>query len=102
MRPPSTVFRQELVLEPYGGSTAYGPSFGAGRTVRCRIEGRRRRVARADGTELISSATALVPLNELIPLESRVTWEDRTYEVVDVLPQVGPTGKLSHHEVLLS
>ena len=102
MRPPGTVFRQEIVVQSYLGATAYGPSFDDERRLRCRIEGRRRRVARADGTELVSSATALVPHDAVIPLESKVTWQERTYEVVDVLPQVGPTGWVSHQEVLLS
>lgn len=102
LRVPATVFRQEISIEDYQGSTAYGPKFGAPRAVRCRIEGRRRRVVRANGVELVSSATALVPHDEVIPLESRVTWQARSYEVVDVLPQVGATGRVSHFEVLLS
>jgi hypothetical protein len=104
---PSSLLRETITLEPFEGSGAYGPIYGAQQTLRARVEGKRRVVRKEDGTDLISSATAFVRPGVDIATESRVTHlrhgasEPTVYEVVDVLPGEG-LSRPAYLELLLS
>lgn len=85
MRVPSSLLRRKGTIEPYLGDTARGPRWGSAVAVRGRLEGKRRAVRRADGVDVISSASFTIrPTIEVRP-ESRVVVEGRTYEVLDVV-----------------
>lgn len=89
MKVPLSLLPHELTVQPFKGSGAYGPVFDAPVTVRARVEGRRRTVKRGDGSEVISSAMATIRPEVEVPIESKATWEGRSYEVLDVLPLTG-------------
>lgn len=97
---PSAALRQTITIAPFLGESAYGPRFGAGVTVRARVQGKRRQVRRADGTDVISSATATIRPRDITP-ESKVTWDGRDYTVLDVIVAQGLT-RTSHIELVLS
>lgn len=98
---PTSLLRETMVVEPYEGASAYGPVYGTAATVRCRFEGKRRTVRRADGTDVISSGTAFVRPGDQPALQSKVTVGGRVYEVLDVLPGEGLT-RPAFYEVLVS
>jgi hypothetical protein len=98
---PTALLRDVMSVEPYEGESAYGPVFGAAVDVRARVEGKRRLVRRPGGDDLIASATAFIRPESSVPEQSRVTFDARTYVVVDVLDAKDLTG-ICHREVLLS
>lgn len=113
---PHAALRQRITVEPFLGTSAYGPRWGDPVTVRARVVGKRRSVRQADGTDIISSASAIIRpdlrfdqvvdemsdgFDQQIPLESRVTWDDRLFEVIDVLVGQGLT-RPEHLELVLS
>lgn len=98
---PTALLPDTITVEPYQGAGAYGPVYAAAVQIRARVEGRRRTVRRADGTDLISSATAIIRPGTEVATESRVTHEDRTYEVVDVLIGEG-LRRPAYYELVLS
>lgn len=107
MRVPRSLLPETLSVEPFLGSTAYGPKYGAAATVRARVEGRRRAVRKGDGSDVIASATATIRPEDVakVPVESRATWVrdgvTNTYEVADVLAGEGLT-RPAFYEVLLA
>lgn len=99
---PTAALPDVLTIEPFQGSGAYGPQFGAAFTVRARVEGRRRAVRKADGTDVIASATAIIrPGAPTIPVESKASHAGVDYEVLDVVRGEG-LRRLAYLEVLLS
>lgn len=96
MKVPAALLNQRITIEPYLGETAYGPKWGDPLTVRARVEGERRTIRRSDGTDVTSSARATVlpeivdrlPAGAELP-QSKVTYETRTYDVLDVLDGMG-------------
>lgn len=110
MKVPTSLLRQRITVEPFQGISGYGePVYGTKvDDVPARVDGQRRVVRKADGTDLVASATILVRPDLNIPEQSRVTvphpvtaGETIVYEVVEVLPQEGLT-RPSHLEVLVS
>lgn len=101
MRVPSSLLRETITIEAFLGAAAYGPKYGPATSVKARVEGRRRAVRTADGTDVIASATAIVrPEVEVTP-ESRVVHDGRTYEVLDVLVGEGLT-RPAYRELILA
>ena len=98
---PSALTREDISIEPYQGNTAYDESYGSPVNEKARVEGRRRRVKRADGVEIVSSATAYVRSDTSATMQARITWQTRQYEVVDMLPITGLHG-IEGYELLLS
>lgn len=103
------MLRQRATIEPYLGETGDGePTFGAPVTVKTRVEGRRGRVTRPNGVEVVTSAAATIRPEVLVgaPLrvpapEDRFTCDDRAYEIVEVLDGQG-LGHPTHRELLLA
>lgn len=102
MRVPTALLRERITVEPFEGSGAYGPVYGAAFTLRARVEGRRRAVRTTGGTDVIASATATIrPDAREVPVESKVTHGDRDYEVLDVILGEGLTGP-TYRELILA
>lgn len=100
---PSSLLPHRAVARPYQGPSAYGPVYGSERPkVRCRIDGKRRRVLRPGGVEVISSASMVVRPRDVLPVESQVDHRGRTYEVVEVLAGEGLTGRPALYELVLA
>lgn len=87
---PTALLPDRITIEAQSGVDGMGrPIYAQPVTVRARVEGKRRTVRRSDGTDVISSASAIVrPSVEVAP-ESRVVHDGRTYEVLDVLAGQG-------------
>lgn len=101
MRIPGVLLRQQVAVEPWPREGAYGPLFGDPLLVRCRIEPRRRRVRTPAGEELLSEAVAHFDPSVALAPQSRVTWDGRTYQVVEVRSTPGPSGRPAYHEAVL-
>ena len=101
MKVPTSLLRETITVEAFLGTGAYGPSYGAAQSLRARVEGKRRVVRKADGTDLISSATATIRPDVTVATESRVTHGANVYEVVDVIVGEGLT-RPAYLELVLS
>jgi hypothetical protein len=74
---PAFLLQHEVSVEPYLGSSAYGPRYGPMVTVPCLLEQQTRVVVGADGSDVTSSSTFRAPLDApACPPESRVTLPD--------------------------
>lgn len=108
MRVPTSLLRQRITVEPFQGTNGVGaPIYGpVVSNVPARIEGKRRAVRKADGTDVISTASITVRPTLDIPADSRitaphpVTGVTETFEVLEVLTGQGLT-RPSHFEVLV-
>jgi hypothetical protein len=98
---PASLLRDEIIVEPYLGNTATGPTYAERRRVKARFEGRRRLVKTLNGGEVISTAAAIVRPEVDVQPESKVTFGDRTYDVVQVLRGEG-LAHPSHFELVLA
>lgn len=108
-RIPSSLLRQRAVIDPYEGETGdCEPTYGEPvADVKTRVEGRRRRVVRANGVEVVTVAAAFIrpevrvggPARVPAP-EDRFTCDDRSYEIVEVLDGQGLSHP-THRELLL-
>lgn len=72
MRLPKRFLTHTVVVEPYLGDGAYGPTYGPEKPVRCLVDDSRRVVRDADGTEVISETTIYAGVDAEIPAKSRV------------------------------
>lgn len=77
MKMPAFLLRHMVTVEPYLGSSAYGPRYGPAVAVACLLEQQTRAVVGADGADVTSSSTLRAPLDtpDIAP-ESRVTLPD--------------------------
>lgn len=99
---PRSALRRRVSTRPLTGSSAYGPVWGATRHgVRCRLEGRRRRVLRPGGVEVISSASIVVRPGDEVPVGSQVIDGARTYEVIEVIVAEG-LSRPAYYELVLT
>lgn len=73
---PKWMMQHSVIIEPYLGSTAYGPKYGPGVAVPCFLDEKTQTVRAADGTETTSSSTAYTRLDTVAPALSRVTLPD--------------------------
>lgn len=89
---PRSLLNRTITVEPYEGSSAYGPVYGEPVEMRARVEGRRRTVRRPDGVDVISQASATIRPGTPVPAESRVTIDGQAYWVLDVVQGEGLTG----------
>ncbi|MBF8186323.1 hypothetical protein ITP53_11295 [Nonomuraea sp. K274] len=94
----------DVQIEPYMGSGAYGPVYAAPVTVRALVDGRRRLVRSAEGSEVVSETTLRVRLGVTCPPLSRVTLPDGT-QAQAITTTTHDGGKLpvpSHLEIALT
>lgn len=84
---PASLLRRmgwDITVEPFAGSGAHGPTFGAPVAVRCLMDAKRRRVRDTEGDEVVSETTVRVRLDHVdhFPTGSRVTLPDGTTPTV--------------------
>jgi hypothetical protein len=96
MRIPTSLLRQRITVEPYQGTDGVGRSvYGPAVTAPARVEGKRRSIRKANGTEVISTASITVRPDVYAPEESRITaphpitGDVETFEVLQVLTMQG-------------
>lgn len=83
---PTSLLPHRITIEPYEGeSGAAGPVYGTSFQARARVEGRRRAVRSANGTDVISSASAIVRPHVNPRPESKVLHDGRRYEILEVI-----------------
>jgi hypothetical protein len=83
MKIPPFMLTQEVIVEAHQGQTAYGKSFAAARTVRCRVESRKRVAVGPQGADVTVAATLFCDPDEDIPVESKVTVDGKAMTVID-------------------
>ena len=98
---PSALTRESITVEPYLGNSAFGETYGPAVSEKARVEGKRRRIKRADGVEIVSSATAYVRPDTSATMQARITWQSRFYDVVEMLPITG-LHRVDGYELFLS
>lgn len=100
---PGAAFQHDVSIEPFLGTSAYGPRYGDPATVTGFLDARTRMVRDTAGTQVTSTSTVLCPLDTVAPAQSRVTLPDgRVTTVIAALRRDG--GKLpvpSHLELQL-
>jgi hypothetical protein len=98
-RIPKYLLKQTITIQLYQGSTAYGETFGLPIEKRGLLLPKRRLVKRADGSEVVTSATLyLAPDPSLsIAAQSKVTYDGNAYTVESAEPFID-----SYIELLLS
>lgn len=100
---PSYMLGHQVTVEPYTGSSAYGPLYGPAASVRCFLDDQTKNVRDKTGREVVSSATFYARPGLVCPPESRVTLPSgRTTIVIALLDRDGggmPTP--DHVEVVL-
>ena len=101
MRAPRWLFRQRVTLERLEGSGAYGPVYAAPVEVLARIEPGHRLVRDRLGQEVVAMATAYLPADVAIGVDDRLTWDGRTYTVIEARAVVGPSGRVAYREAQL-
>lgn len=102
-----------ITRKPYTGKDSFGdPTYGAAETYRARIEGHSRLIRRPDGKELESHRQVFVDTGQgaaavVFDVKDRLElpvpfWpaDQAPPAILDVIPQVGPSG-IDHLEVWL-
>lgn len=86
MKLPGFWLRHRVTVEPYEGSSANGPIYGAPVSVRCFLEESSELTRTSDGTERVSTARYFARLDTIeAPPQSRVTLPSgRVATVIDV------------------
>lgn len=102
MRLPGVIQREQVTVEPYEGSGAYGDVYGTPQPLRCRRDDTRRLVRDVDGHEVVSEATLWCAPDVQVGPEDRVTMPDgRITRVLSVKTHPG-LGQPSQREVVLA
>jgi hypothetical protein len=78
------LLRHTMTVEPYLGSSATGPVYGAARTVTCYVESKRRSVRKGEGRVTVSADVVWCDLDRGIGPDDRVTLNGRPVEVFAV------------------
>lgn len=100
---PARLRTHTISVEPYIGSGARGPQFGAAVDVTCRVEEKVQLVRANTGVEAVSSSQVYCDLEENIPAESRVTVNGRVTTALSVATfDTGGRSALDHKEVFLA
>lgn len=102
MRIPAMMLQQTVTVTPYLGTSAYGDVFGEPFTVRCRIEPRNRLVRDQQGVETVAMAKMYTFPEVEITVQSKVSWLGREFDVLTVMDEAGPNGRIHHKEVELA
>ena len=87
---PGWMLGHTVTVEPYAGSGAYGPLYGAAVAVSCFVDEKTRTVRDKTGREVTSSSTFYAGPGLVCPAESRVTLPSgRQTTVIAVLVRDG-------------
>ncbi|MEV7011546.1 hypothetical protein [Streptosporangium sp. NPDC051022] len=79
---PDWLLRHQVLVEPFTGEGPYGPELGEQTLIRCFIDHKRRLVRNAEGAEVVSETTVIMPLDTVCPAGSRVIIGDRASTVI--------------------
>jgi hypothetical protein len=98
---PQQLFVHLITVEAYEGAGAYGPVYAAPVEVACLLDQQTKLVRSPSGGQVVSSSTALCPLDTVCPPASRVTLPGgRVTTVINALRRDGgPLPVPSHLEV---
>ena len=87
---PGWMLGHTVTVEPYAGSSAYGPVYGSPVTVACFLDQKTRTVRDRTNREVVSTSTFYARPGLVCPPESRVTLPDgRRTTVIAVLNRDG-------------
>lgn len=75
-RVPGWLLRHEVSVEPYLGTSAYGPRYGPAAPVRALVAETVKRVRDRTGAETVSTAQIIAAPNLVCPTGSRITLPD--------------------------
>lgn len=75
-RVPEWLLRHEVSVEPYLGTSAYGPRYGPAVTARALVSETIRRVRDRTGAETVSTAQIIAAPDLVCPTGSRITLPD--------------------------
>lgn len=101
MRIPSQLLTTTATIADRTGETGTGgPAYGPTRTVRGRLEARRRLVRTPTGEDLVSTASLLVRPETTVAPDAQVVVNGRTYVALDVTAPEGLT-RPAYREVIL-
>lgn len=100
MRVPGWLLLETVTITPFLRMGWDGPEYGTPYTARCHIEPGQRKVTDRQGEEVVAEATAFFAHEVAVKPGDKVTWEGRTYTVIEARP-LRALGKASHVEVIL-
>ena len=100
MRVPGWLLLETVTITPQTGMGWDGPEYGTPYTARCHIEPGQRKVTDRQGEEVVAEATAFFVPEVAVKPGDKVTWEGRTYTVIEARPWRA-LGRPSHVEVAL-
>lgn len=96
---PTALLPHTVQIRPAAGMTGTGtPLLGDAVTVRARVDGTRRMVRTATGQDVIGDAMAFVRPNVAVDTEASLSFDGKTYDVIDVTIAV-ELGR-DHHKAL--
>lgn len=101
MRVPRHLLRDRVTVEPYEGAGSRGPSYGTPvENVRASVQPSSRLIQTVDGRTVPAELLVIIRPEQDFPVESRVTWRERQYRVLQAMPmpdEFRPT----HRELVL-
>jgi len=100
MRVPGWLLRETVTITPFLRMGWDGPEYGDPFEARCHIEPGQRKATDRQGEEVVAEATAFFAPEVQVKPGDKVTWEGRTYTVIEARP-LRALGKASHVEVAL-
>lgn len=101
MRIPAFMLPQKCTIEAFLGNTAYGPKYDVPKEESCRFEPKNQLVRDREGNEVASNARVFFFPEANVTPESKVTFNQKDYTVIDAAPQTGPFGETHHIEAVL-
>lgn len=98
---PAWLLRHQVLVEPFEGSGPVGAEYGDQVPVRCFVAEKRQLVRDAQGAEVISETTVIMPLDTVCPPESKVTLPSGrvTYAITDAHEDGGGLPTPDHLQV---
>lgn len=94
---PDFLLQHTVTIEPFEGSGANGPVYGAPVTVPCLRDDKRRLVRGASGSQVVSSTTVYCQPGTVAPPESRVDLGSRVATVITTADHDGGTLPVPSH-----
>lgn len=103
MKTMPLLYQKEITVRPRTGEGAFGPTFGAEKTVKARVVFRRRLIKSAQGDDLMAEATVLTDPRAAddIPLQAEVVIDGQTFTAQQSFKPENLNGAPLHQEVLL-
>ena len=98
MKIPPFMLTDKVDVQEYLGNSAYGEKFDTAKTMKVRIEDRQKVVKNEHGIQIVSETTIIS--NQHIPIESKISFNQRGTKVVKCIPMSG-FGGVSHYEVVV-